>query len=41
VPTDDLAVAIAKTATSPSEEIAHQTIDMDWCDGPKKPETDG
>ena len=33
--TDDLAVAIAKAATYPSEDIAHQTIDIGWRDGAK------
>jgi len=33
--TDDLAAAIAKAATYPSEDIAHQTIDIGWRDGAK------
>lgn len=33
--TDDLAVAIARAATYPSEEIVHQTIDIGWRDGAK------
>lgn len=33
--TDDLAVAIAKAATYPGEDIAHQTIDIGWRDGAK------
>ena len=33
--TDDLAVAMAKAATFPGEEIAHQTIDIGWRDGAK------
>ena len=33
--TDDLAVAVAKAATFPGEEIARQTIDIGWRDGAK------
>ena len=33
--TDDLAVAIAKAATYPGEDIAYQTIDIGWRDGAK------
>jgi len=33
--TDDLAVAIAKAATHPGDEIDDQTIDIGWSDGPK------
>lgn len=33
VVTDDVACAVAKAATYPSEEIAHQTIDLGWRDG--------
>jgi uncharacterized protein YbjT (DUF2867 family) len=33
--TDDLAVAVAKAATYPGEEIARQTIDIGWRDGTK------
>jgi len=33
--TDDLAAAIAKAATYPGEEIAHQSIDIGWRDGAK------
>lgn len=33
--TDDLATAVAKAATYPSEVIAHQTIDIGWRDGAK------
>ena len=35
VMTDDLAASLAKAATYPGEEIAHQTIDISWRDGPK------
>ena len=33
--TDDLAVAVAKAATHPGEDINHQTIDIGWRDGAK------
>jgi len=33
--TDDLAVAIAKAATYPGDDIIDQTIDIGWSDGPR------
>lgn len=33
--TDDLAVAIAKAATYPGDDIIGQTIDIGWSDGPR------